>query len=396
MASLGTVVPDLTEDLDQTETVEDVQEHAEETMLSGPRRAPLELSGFSHRPSAPRVIGQRYEVEGCLGEGGTAVVYLARDAVLERWVVVKVMKPEIAATPELKARFLFEAHALARVDHPSVVKILDISDVHEDYNEDAPPFLVLEALPGESLGEYLKRHDCMPQELALRLLREAAVALAAVHRAGLVHRDIKPDNIYLVGPIDAPTHVKVLDFGMAHVLDDGHDDDSTSILGTAQYMAPEQILVEPVDARTDVYGLGVVLFRAITGHLPFDDVVNKHQLLRHQLFSPVPPASWLHEHIAPGLERLIHRCTRKAPHARYAAMDEVVKAFDDAARPLHFEDDMPPSSHGGMLVSPFEFSAFNDPDVYPPVTSKGKKAAELLAVEFGIYSKPQRTWPSQG
>ncbi len=357
-------------------------------VIPGPRRTSDELSGFSLRPAEPIVIGDRYEVEGRLGEGGTAVVYLARDRSRDRLVVIKVMKPEIAATPELKERFLFEAHALQRVDHPSVVQILDISDLDQSYSQDQPPFLVLEALPGESLGDYLKRHGTMPKSMALHLLREAAVALSAVHRAGLVHRDIKPDNIYLVGKLDAPDSVKVLDFGMAHLVDDGHDDSSTSILGTAQYMAPEQILVEPVDARTDIYGLGVVLFRAVTGHLPFDDVKNKHHLLRHQLFSPVPPASWLDDDIHPALDRLIHRATRKAPGARFSTMTEVVTAFDAALADAHADEEEPSPPSG-----PQDSLALADPDVYVPSTEKGRKAAEVLAVEFGIYSRPQRTWP---
>jgi serine/threonine-protein kinase len=222
-------------------------------------------------------------------------------------------------------------------------------------------------------------------------LREAAVALSAVHRAGLIHRDIKPDNIYLVGPIDRPCSVKVLDFGMAHAIDEGHDENSTSILGTAQYMAPEQILVEPIDARADIYGLGVVLFRSVTGHLPFDDVKSKHHLLRHQLFSPVPPASWLHDEINPELERLIHRCTRKAPAARYRTMDEVVAAFDAALIGRSSELSRTEES---TSASSLERAGSCDPDIYVPLTDKGRKAAEILAVEFGIYSRPQRSWPS--
>ncbi|HXS19203.1 MAG TPA: serine/threonine-protein kinase, partial [Polyangiaceae bacterium] len=237
----------------------------------------------------------------------------------------------------------------------------------------------------------------MPPALAMRMLRQAAVALSAVHEVGLVHRDIKPDNIYLVGPIDHPTHVKVLDFGMAHAVDHGHDDNSTSILGTAQYMAPEQILVEPVDARTDVYGLGVVLFRAVTGHLPFDDVKNKHQLLRHQLFSPVPPASWLHEEISPALEALIHRATRKSPAARFADMAQLVDAFDRAlaAADECGSDDVASSwgSGAGDDGQAADDQALIDPDVYVPMSAKGQKAAQVLAIEFGIYSRPQRSWP---
>src|SRR5690606_17193414 len=135
-----------------------------------------------------------------------------------------------------------------------------------------------EALRGETLGDYLKREEAMPVDLAVFLIREAALALASVHTAGVVHRDIKPDNLFLVGEIGRPQSLKVLDFGMARLSDEIYDENSTSILGTVQYMAPEQILVEPVDARTDGYALGVVLFRMLTGHLPFD-AQSKNDLL---------------------------------------------------------------------------------------------------------------------
>lgn len=348
-----------------------------------PARTPS-VSGFAVKASTNVgiIIGARYVVEGFLAEGGTAMVYLARDLKTDRLVVVKRMKPEVAETPELRRRFLFEAHALARVQHPAVVRVLDISPDGGSADEDESPYLVLEALRGESLGDYLRRHQSMSVEMTCHLMRQAAMALAAVHEAGIVHRDLKPDNLFLVGPLDEPSALKVLDFGMAHVVEDGHDAESTDILGTAQYMAPEQILVEPVDARTDVYGMGVVLFRMLTGHLPFD-AKNKHDLLRHQLFSPVPPASWLVDDLPRELERIVHRATRKSPSARFESASEMVQAFDQL-----LGVDEPLSSR--TIQS---FVDDEEPDVYQPSTSKGRHAAQVLAVEFGIYSRPHKTLP---
>lgn len=351
------------------------------------RRAPLRtpsVSGFAVKASTNVgiIIGERYAVEGFLAEGGTAMVYLARDLRTDRLVVVKRMKPEVAETPELRRRFLFEAHALARVQHPTVVRVLDISGDAKAAPEEEPPYLVLEALRGESLGDYLRRNQAMSVDMTCHLMRQAAMALVAVHEAGLVHRDLKPDNLYLVGPLDEPTTLKVLDFGMAHVLEDGHDADSTDILGTAQYMAPEQILVEPVDARTDVYALGVVLFRMLTGHLPFD-AKNKHDLLRHQLFSPVPPASWLVDDLPVELERIVHRATRKSPSARFESAAELVQAFD---RLLGVDEPLSSRTIHGFVED-------RELDVYQPSTSKGRRAAEVLAREFGIYSRPHKTVP---
>lgn len=351
------------------------------------RRAPgrgPSLRGFSLRPtpgvgvSVGMVVAGRYRVEGFLGEGGTALVYLARDATSDELVVVKQMKPEVAHTPELRARFLLEAHALAAVDHPGVVRVLDIEEP-----EDEEPFLTLEALRGETLGDYLKREGVMPVEESVRLIRDAVRALDAVHEAGIVHRDIKPDNLFLVGEIGSPSSMKVLDFGMARLSDENYDENSTSILGTAQYMAPEQILVEPVDSRTDGYALGVVLFRMLTGHLPFE-AHSKNDLLRHQLFSPVPPVSWLHEEVPLTLERIIHKATRKAPAARFASMKDLQSALDGL---LGLED--PPTSKKLSTVLP----SANE-DIYEPVSERGRHVASVLAAEFGIYSRPHNSSPA--
>ncbi len=310
-------------------------------------------------------------MEGLLGEGGTATVHLARDLETSQLVVVKRMKPEIAAQPELERRFVLEGEALQRIDHPQVVRALGVEEPAGE-----PPLLILEALAGETLGSLLKREGACSPELAVRLLKDACAALDAVHTAGVIHRDIKPDNIFLVGPLGAPTDVKVLDFGMARFADEQADEHSTSILGTAQYMAPEQILVEPVDARTDVYALGVMMFRMLTGHLPFD-AKDKKDLLRHQLFSPVPPVTWLTDDLNPELVTLIRRATRKSPEMRPANMLELLDALTE------IEDAGPTSSSPESM----EWSEFES-DVYQPRTERGRQAAEILAQGFGAYYRP--------
>jgi eukaryotic-like serine/threonine-protein kinase len=244
-----------------------------------PTSSPPSLKGYSLLPDVPaeNLIDGRYEVRGLVGKGGTADVYLTRDLITSEHVAVKRLRPSVATNGELHDRFLMEAEALKLVDHPAVIRILSIE---RPANE--PPYLVLEPLRGESLGDHLKRQGTIDPELSVRLLREVTTALEAVHAAGIVHRDLKPDNIFLVGPVGDPDHVKVLDFGMARLGHEGHNEGSMSILGTVQYMAPEQILVEPVDERTDIYALGVMLFRMVTGHLPFDSP-DKKDLVRHQL-----------------------------------------------------------------------------------------------------------------
>lgn len=342
------------------------QDRAPAELRSGVRRTPS-FREFVLGPTERhgQVLGGRYRIEGFLARGGTADVFLARDFVEESLVVIKQIRPDAAAHPELRARFVKEGYATRAILHPGVVRVLSVEEPEED-----APFIILEALRGESLGDYLRRRDKVPVELGLVLVRQAAAALAAVHASGVVHRDVKPDNLFLVGPADEPSSLKLLDFGMADFGDERAPEDSTSVLGTAQYMAPEQILVEPVDARADVYGLGVVMFRMFSGHLPFEGKSPK-ELLLHQLFSPVPPPSWLVEDLDPRLEELILRATKKHRDNRFSSMDEMIDALD-ALVGLRADSANPPPCI--------------QPDVYRPQTARGQRVARHLAVEFGPYA----------
>jgi serine/threonine-protein kinase len=216
---------------------------------------------------------------------------------------------------------LREAEALRGIDHPNVVRVLDTGKT-----DGGTPYLVLEAVPGETLGDYLRRQGTPPFEVALTLVRQAAQGLAAAHRAGIVHRDVKPDNFLLLGPAGDPFGIKLIDFGMAKLGSSGISGSHT-ILGTVEYMAPEQILAEAVDARTDVYAMGVVMFRLFTGHLPFE-TTQPADLLRHQLFSSLPPPSWLEEELDPRIERMIMTATRKNPANRYESMAGLLLDLD--------------------------------------------------------------------
>lgn len=336
-------------------------------MNSSPPSRGGTLRGYSLLPVDPEeeLIGGRFVVKGLVGRGGTADVFLTRDNETSELVVVKRLRPEIARNPELHDRFLMEAEALRLISHPAVIQILAI-----EQPPDEPPYLVLEPLKGESLGDHLKRHQFVDAELAVLLMREVARALEAVHAAGVVHRDLKPDNIFLVGPIDEPNHVKVLDFGMAQLSSEAYDEKSTSILGTVQYMAPEQILVEPVDERADVYALGMMLFRMVTGQLPFDAPDTK-DLVRHQLFSPVPPASWLVDELLPGLEAVIYRSTRKNPEDRYPSMEAFGAALDEI---IGLSETLGP-------MGPVD----GRDEIYRPRSEKGTRAARVLAKAFGVF-----------
>jgi eukaryotic-like serine/threonine-protein kinase len=312
------------------------------------------------------VLGDRYKVHGYLTRGATARVYLAEDLVDNVPVAIKMLAAESIRGRELSERMLREAEALRGIDHPNVVRVLDTGETGGGI-----PYLVLEALPGETLGDYLRRQGTPPFELALELVRQAAQGLCAAHRAGIVHRDVKPDNFVLVGPTSEPYGLKLIDFGMAKLEASNKTSDTHTILGTVEYMAPEQILAETVDSRTDVYSMGVVMFRLFTGHLPFDTNLPA-DLLRHQLFSSLPPPSWLEDELDSRLEQMILTATRKHPDNRFGSMQELLADLDVL-----------------IGVSPGEVSRRSpkvSPDVYAPRTERGSEALTILAEKFGRFA----------
>ena len=312
------------------------------------------------------ILGDRYKVHGYLTRGATARVYLAEDLIESIPVAIKMLAPESNKSHDLSIRLLREAEALRTIDHPNVVRVLDTGETASGV-----PYLVLEALPGETLGDYLRRQGTPPFELALSLVRQAAHGLCAAHRAGIVHRDVKPDNFVLVGPTAEPYGLKLIDFGMAKMDSSGGTSGTHTILGTVEYMAPEQILAEAVDARTDVYAMGVVMFRLFTGHLPFDTNAPA-DLLRHQLFSSLPPPSWLEDDLDPRVERVILTATRKNPDNRYPSMQELLDDLDALIGVSESEVSQRPPPVG--------------PDAYPPRTERGAEALAILAEKFGRYA----------
>jgi eukaryotic-like serine/threonine-protein kinase len=326
---------------------------------------PVSTGSMHHKMTgmAGAIIGGRFQIKGFVNKGATARVYLAEDIKSRQAVIVKLYSPVEAQNDDTRARFKREAELLMAVDHPNIIKVLSYGEMQ------GRPYVVTEPLRGESLHDYLKREHSMPPDMALPMMRHAALGLSAAHSAGIVHRDVKPGNLFLLGPVGSPYGLKLIDFGMAKGAKSGRISSHDLILGTVEYMAPEQIVTDPTDARTDVYGLGVVMFRVFTGHLPFD-VETDFELLAHQMFSAAPPASWLNEDIDPRIEKVILRAMRKRPDNRYPSMDALVA---DLERVLGFaaEQDVTPSP------SPVD-------DTYEPLTPAGIEAAEALLRQFGV------------
>jgi serine/threonine-protein kinase len=189
----------------------------------------------------------------------------------------------------------------------------------------------------------------------------------------VVHRDIKPDNLFLLGPANDPFCVKIIDFGMAKIPQSNGSSGVNTVLGTVEYMAPEQVMADPVDARTDVYGLGILLFRLFTGQLPFESPEGM-ELLTFQLFSPVPRTSWICDDLCPWLEQVVARATCKHPDNRHQSMTELIAELDTALAPLRSEPE--------PLFLPVE------PDVYEPRNPKGREVAGLLAERYQSIAPP--------
>ncbi len=270
---------------------------------------PTEESG-----SGP-LLKNRYRLGRVLGRGGMCIVYQAWDTKLQRDVAIKRLEPPLNQDPRTRARFDREGRALARLSHPNVVTLIDRGSTEND------DYLVFEYVEGRSLKEMVKEKPLSVED-AGRIMGQVAEGLAAAHQAGIVHRDVKPQNIL----IDRQGHAKITDFGIATGPDWTKVTKVGSIIGSARYMSPEQVKSKPVDVRSDVYSLGVVMYEMLAGHPPFDGA-NMPEIARHHLNTPPPPLGPIRSDLPAGLEKVVMRCLEKLPEDRFVSMDEVLGAL---------------------------------------------------------------------
>ena len=280
-----------------------------------------------------RVLGNRYRVLSRLGEGGMGTVYLCEHAVLQRRFAVKVLRPDLAAEAELVDRFRNEAIAASRIGQENVVDVLDFGT-----EEDGALYYVMEALDGRSLGAVIREDGPLPVARALDVLDQLCRALGAAHARGVVHRDVKPDNVFLVRREGAGERVKILDFGISHVPAPGGEriTRAGALIGTPEYMAPEQATGSAVDARSDVYAVGVLAFEMLTGTLPIVEKTAIATLVAHQTRTPDPPSARVAA-IPPEVDALVLRALAKCPGDRFESMEvfgaEVARVRVALARP---------------------------------------------------------------
>ena len=262
-------------------------------------------------------VAGRYAVERELGRGGMGVVFLARDLALDRLVAIKLLPPARAASADQRARFLKEARTAARLSHPNIVPI------HSVEESDGLVFFVMGYVAGETLGERVRRHGRLPAPEVTQVVREVAWALAYAHRQGVVHRDVKPENILLERD---GGRAMVTDFGIAQVSGDAADTPAGQVVGTARAVSPEQAAGEPVDGRSDLYSLGVTAYWAATGQWPFDGDSAAAVLAKHLTQTP-PPVLGLRPELPAPLAQAIERCLAKSPADRFASGEELAAAL---------------------------------------------------------------------
>jgi serine/threonine-protein kinase len=276
------------------------------------------------------VVAGRYRVERVLAHGGMATVFAAHDMVCDRRVALKILSEECSTHPQLLARFAREARLNGRIHHPNVVEVLDFGT-----SDTGLIYLVTELLEGEDLGRTLARRSTLPWPRARELMLQICAGLRAVHAAGVVHRDLKPSNCFKV-VADGCESIRLLDFGIATAIDDRSSERLTlddQIVGTPEYMSPEQARGRRVDHRSDIYAAGLVLGEMLTGSLPFR-AASSPAMLAAQIYEPPPPLRSL---LPPGvlipaaLEPVYARALAKDPNQRFADIDQLAAALRSIA-----------------------------------------------------------------
>jgi tRNA A-37 threonylcarbamoyl transferase component Bud32 len=321
--------------------------------------APVDLSKSSTIPPLAKVdpyLGKtfdgRYFIEQVLGEGGMGVVYRGKHKVIDKRVAIKVLRGEMAKDKEITERFLQEAKAASAIGNPHIIDISDFGQL-----PDGSTYFVMEFLAGKSLTDVMNEARPVPVPRLLHIAKQIATGLGAAHEAGIVHRDLKPDNVMLVNRGADKDFCKILDFGIAKVGGEGSRlTRAGSIFGTPHYMSPEQAAGTPVEARTDIYSFGVILYEMASGKVPFD-ADNFMGILTQHMYKKPP---WIRElvpapNIPTGLDAIIQKCLTKKPEGRYVSMGAVVDELDKV------EKGLPPDALGEMMA---RSGGFNVPADY--------------------------------
>ena len=270
------------------------------------------------------ILHDKYRIDGFLKSGGMGAVYRGTHLMLNKPLAIKLIRPEIAASDDIVKRFLIEARAASAVDHPNIVTVHDLGQT-----SDGTLYIAMELVDGESLKDLIVKLGPWAMPRAVVFIKEVARALGAAHRKGVVHRDLKPQNIMVSRDAEGREHPKLLDFGIARMLEpDGTALTATGmVLGTPQYMSTEQAKGEHADQRSDLYALGVIFYEMLVGKVPFDDKSIPAILVKHLQELPRPPSS-VQGDIPSALDIIVLRCLQKDPDSRFQNAEQFISALD--------------------------------------------------------------------
>ncbi|MGW6455611.1 protein kinase domain-containing protein [Streptomyces sp. NPDC055078] len=284
----------------------------------------MSQDGTQGRYAGGSLAGGRYQFRDLLGEGGMASVHLAYDSALDRQVAIKTLHSELGREQSFRERFRREAQAVAKLSHPNIVSVFDTGEDTVTFADPAAsgggpmPYIVMEYVEGSPLGSVLhddvRQYGAMPADRALKVTADVLAALETSHEVGLVHRDIKPGNVMMT----RRGVVKVMDFGIARAMQSGVTSMTQTgmVVGTPQYLSPEQALGRGVDARSDLYSVGIMLFQLLTGRLPFDADSPLAIAYAHVQEEPVAPST-INRSLTPAMDALVARALKKNPNERF-------------------------------------------------------------------------------
>ncbi|MFG3139147.1 protein kinase [Streptomyces sp. NPDC048211] len=345
--------------------------------------------GAQGRYAGGSVAGGRYQLRDLLGEGGMASVYLAYDSALDRQVAIKTLHTELGREQSFRERFRREAQAVAKLQHTNIVSVFDTGE--DELGGALMPYIVMEYVEGQPLGSVLqadiRNYGAMPADKALKVTADVLAALDTSHEMGLVHRDIKPGNVM----VTKRGIVKVMDFGIARAMQSGVTSMTQTgmVVGTPQYLSPEQALGRGVDARSDLYSVGIMLFQLLTGRIPFDADSPLAIAYAHVQEEPVAPST-INRSLTPAMDALVARALKKNPNERFpsaAAMQDeiarVLSASGQTGAPVIVSGAGTPANSGSGVGSA----------VFPPVDQSTPAPNVQTPYQPGPYQSQQQPGP---